>query len=636
MANERPRSIFSRLVRSVFLIFTGYFALLGVLVTTVSLLIAVGVYKKLKNDDTQAETPARKAAASASLDDSIVRITLENGVSSSEISDRAKFFSQIFGGEFPAQLQDLEITLRRAAEDNRVHAILLDMENGGGDFVTITALRRALVKFEESKKPVYVHINEGDTLPYYLASVGTKVNLAPISGLTLPGPAFQLTYFSSALKKLGVEMEVVRAGKYKSAMEAFVLDQPSPETLEMYNSMESSLRGHVVEGISAGRKKPKEEVDGWLKRSLFTSQQSLQKGLVDRLGYLPEWIEEIKQEAKATNIVSYEKYLRETEKMDDKLEAPKMGSGKQPALAMIEASGEIVMGGSNGETTGRIVPKELIKELQWAADQDEVKAVIFRIDSPGGSALASDLIWNEVRKLREKKPVIVSMGTVAASGGYYIAAPATMIVAEPTTITGSIGVIGAVPKGLQIADKWGVSFHIVTESDRRNYLNFGTKSTEADKQILGESIEETYNAFVRKVAEGRKQDPQHIYAIAQGRVYTGAEALRLGLVDKLGGLTEAVREAKIAAKLDPDKLYPLDHYQPDDENLLDCLTAGNAWNCLKDFKSGASARIAELSGEPKLLSGPLKTLREVEGLLGDSKVLAYWPGHVVWSEGEER
>ncbi len=636
MSQARQRGIFSRVMRSIFMIFTGYFALLGILVTTVSLLIGIGIYKKLKSPDGFDVKP-KQAAAPVEIDDSILKITIDRGIVSETLSDRQKLFSQIFASEMPMTLGELDAGLRHAAEDKRVKGILIDVENGGADFVTTSALRRSLLKYQASEKPLFVHLNEGDTLLYYLASTASKINLAPVSGLSIPGPAFQLTYFGAALKKLGVELEVVRAGKFKSAMEPFVLDQPSPETLEMYGAIEGSLRSTLIEGIATGRKKTKEQVDAWLKRSMFTSQQSLQQGLVDRIGYLPQWVDEIKAEVKAKNVIDLDKYNSATEDMDSSRKAPLMGSGEEPSIALIEASGEIVMD-AGGESSGRITPKGLIPQLKWARERDAVKAVVLRIDSPGGSALASDLIWDEVRKLSEKKPLVVSMGAVAASGGYYIAAPATLIVAEPTTITGSIGVIGAAPKGLQVAEKWGVSFHLITQSERKSYLNFSTRSSDQDKQILGESIDETYNAFVNKVASGRKQDPQHIFAIAQGRVYTGLEATKLGLVDKLGGRDEAIREAEVLAKLDPEKLNKMERYEPEDESMLDCLIGGSFWECVKEMRSGARSGLASLkesSTQPGLRL-PLATVEQIERLLNDSSVLAYWPGAVVWTPGKGR
>lgn len=625
MNKPRQRGIFSRLLRSIFMIFTGYFALLGILVTTVCLLIGIGVYRRLSDSDLVTKP---RAVALPEIESSIVQITIDRAITSESLTDRQKFFSSLFANDLPISAKELETTLRRAASDKRVKGVLLDIENGGADFITTTALRRSLVEFQKSQKPLYVHMNEGDTMLYYLASSAHRISLAPVSGLTIPGPAFQLMYFGSALKKLGVELEVVRAGKYKSAMEPFVLDNPSPETLEMYGAIESNLRSVLLDAISEGRKKSKDQVDAWLKRSLFTSKQSVSQGLVDRIGYLPQFIDEIKKESGAENVVAYEKYLSNSESVENQKLAPKMGSDA-PGLALIEAQGEIVMD-SAGDSDGKITPKNLIKELIWAANKDEVKAVIFRIDSPGGSALASDLIWDEVRKLAEKKPVVVSMGSVAASGGYYIAAPATMIVAEPTTITGSIGVIGAAVKGLGVPEKWGVNFHLVSQSERKNYLNFGSKSSEQDKQILGESIDETYNAFVNKVASGRKQDPQHIFAIAQGRVYTGLEASKIGLVDKLGGFTDAVREAKILAKLDPELLYPLNRYEPEDESLMDCLMGGSAWQCMKDFRQGTKSEISALTVNP-LLKTPMKHWEAFQSVMKDSEVLAYWPGQLNWS-----
>ena len=626
MNKPRQRGIFSRLLRSVFMIFTGYFALLGILVTLVTLLIGVGIYKKLSESEVVLNQGT--TIRSPDLEDSIVKITVDRGITSASLTDRQKFFSSIFAEELPLFAKELEVTLRRAAVDKRVKGVLLDLQNGGADFITTSALRRSLAEYQKSQKPLYVNMNEGDTLLYYLASGADNINLAPVSGITIPGPAFQLMYFGSALQKIGVEMEVIKAGKFKSAMEPFVLDAPSPETLEMYGALEVNLRSTLLDAISEGRKKTRDEVNTWLKRSLFTSQQSLSMGLVDRLGYLPQWIDEIKQETQAKNIVDFSKYLNGSEEFEEQKLAPNMGSGA-PSLALIEASGEIVMD-AGGDAEGKITPKNLIKELIWAREQDDVKAVVLRIDSPGGSALASDLIWDEVRKLAEKKPLVVSMASVAASGGYYIAAPAALILAEPTTITGSIGVIGASVKGLGVPEKWGVNFHIISESDRKQYLNFGSRSSEQDKQIIGESISETYKAFVTKVATGRKQDPNHIYAIAEGRVYTGLEASKIGLVDKLGGLTDAVREAKLLAKLDPELLYPLNRYEPEDESLMDCLVGGSAWQCVKDFRKGVQSEVSALTVNP-LLRTPLEKWEAVRGMVQESQILTYWPGQVNWT-----
>ncbi len=621
MQETRQRGFFGRLLHNIFLIITGYLAFVGLIVTILSIGLGVLIYRQFGEGSSMGGMETLKKPA-AIVDRSIIRIKLDRPLSMQSIDEGDRIWSQLFSNKLPIALDDLQQTLRRAAEDKRIKGVLLDVENTQADLTTVTALRRALEQFRGSQKPVFVYLNEGDSSLYYLASVANKVSLAPISGLTIPGPNLQLTYFGSALAKLGVQLEVVKAGRYKSAMEAFVQDAPSAETLEMYQSIESSLRSTLVEAVAAGRQKPVETVTGWFKHSLFTSQEALTQGLVDRLGYASDWEEELKQAADADAFVEFEKYLDGS----DEIEKPRFATGDE-AIGLIEAEGEIAMASSG--SSSQITPERLIEQLRWAAEEEQVKAIVLRIDSPGGSALASDLIWDEVQKLALKKPLVVSMGSVAASGGYYIAAPAALIVAEPTTITGSIGVIGAIPKGLQVAEKWGVHFHTVTGSDRKSYLNFGTASTPEDKSILGNSIKYTYDAFVQKVAAGRKQAPEKIYEIAEGRVYTGSEALKLGLVDRLGGLREALQAAKELGKLDPEKLYSVLHYRPKAQSLIECLRENSKlWECVAESQ-GTHLGLGTLA-----LPG-LSSLQKLERMIKDDHVLAYWPGHVQWRQGRE-
>ncbi|MDQ3234689.1 MAG: signal peptide peptidase SppA, partial [Pseudobdellovibrionaceae bacterium] len=571
-------------------------------------------------DDSDTKSIKGTTAANTEIDHSILHLKLDRPIVPQSLDDSDRFFGSLFNETVPVSLLDLQTALRRAAEDARVQAVLLDITNTGGSFSTMTALRRSLDTYRASQKPLYVSLNDGDTSIYYLASAGNQISLSPLGGLTVTGPAFQLAYFGSALDKLGVQFEVVKAGKFKSAMEAFVQDTPSPETLEMYGALEASLRGTVATAIANNRKRSVAEVNGWLKRSIFTSQEALKEGLVDRVGYLPAWLEELKTATKAQRFVELRPYLSGSAQLDE----ARIYKGSE-AIALIRAEGEIV--NSTRSNSDQIAPDHLIEELQWAAADDDVKAVVMRIDSPGGSALASDLIWDEVRKLAEKKPLVVSMGAVAASGGYYIAAPATMIVAEATTITGSIGVIGGMPKGLKVAEKWGVNFHMVTASDRKDYLNFATKSSEADKELIRGSIKDTYDTFVQKVAAGRKQAPERIFQIAEGRVYTGADAVTIGLVDRLGGFHEAVRAAKELAKLDPEKFYSLEEYQPQPKNLLDCIRSGNIGECVTTLQDSESF-LPWKSRTPLPLG--LDQLQHATELLQSGQALAYWPGAVRW------
>jgi protease-4 len=620
MGDGKNRGFLGRLLRSLFVIITSYLALVGLMVTILGILIGVFIFKAIRDQDSGMKSIKATQAANTEIEQSILHLKLDRPIVPHQLDDRDRFFGSLFNETVPVSLLDLQTALRRATEDTRVHAVLLDITNVEGSFSTMTALRRSLEAYRASEKPLYVSLSDGNTSTYYLATAGNQISLTPLGGLSITGPAFQLAYFASALDKLGLQFEVIKAGKFKSAMEAFTQDAPSPETLEMYSALEASLRGTVSTAVASNRKHSVAEVNAWLKRSFFTSQEALKEGLVDRVGYLPAWLDELKTATKAQRFVELRPYLQGSGHLDE----ARISKGPE-AIALIRAEGEIV--NSTRSSSDQIAPEPIIEELQWAAKEDNVKAVVMRIDSPGGSALASDLIWDEVRKLAEKKPVVVSMGAVAASGGYYIAAPATMIVAEPTTITGSIGVIGGMPKGLKVPEKWGVNFHVVTASDRKDYLNFAAKSSEADKELIRHSIKETYDTFVQKVAAGRKQSPDRIYQIAEGRVYTGADALTLGLVDRLGGFHEAVRAAKELAKLDPEKFYTLEEYQPEPRNLFDCIRSGSLGDCLSTLQDSESF----LSWKSRVqLPLGLDKLKDVTELLESGEPLAYWPGALRW------
>ncbi len=607
MAERSSWDVIKRFFRGLFMVLTGYFALLGLGVTILGGLLAFALYKHVQGGE-GGSSPAVHLAK-PSLENSVLKITLDRPLTVESLGERQKLLGALFNETLPTSLDEVQVALRRATDDVRVQGVYLHVTNASAGLSTLTSLRRSLEQYTSSQKPLYIHLDEGDSNFYFLATAAQKINLSPVGGLTIPGPAFQLTYFGSALEKLGVQLEVVKAGKYKSAMESFVQDQPSPETLEMYQAMEGSLRNTMVGAIAKGRKRTDAEVRAWLKSSFFTSQQALKQGLVDRVGYASDWEEELKTELKAQSIVDWSDYLDQT----DDLDKPKLSEDGN-SIALIEARGEIVSGVDDARGEG-IAPHTMIEELKWAADDNDIKAVVLRVDSPGGSAMASDLIWDEVRKLSVKKPLVVSMGSVAASGGYYISAPARLIYAEPTTITGSIGVIGAIPKGIKLAEKWGVNFHMVTGSDRKDYLNFGSKSSIEDKAVLGESIKETYDTFVQKVAEGRKQDVKRVYEIAEGRVYTGAEALNIGLVDRLGGLRDAFQGAKELAQLDVNKLYPIARYQPKAESLLDCFGEESPWQCFSELQGGLQL--------PELW----RPLQRLAKLLSEDRVLAYWPGY---------
>lgn len=558
MESHRQRNPIIRFLSFIWSMIKAYLMAIGLLATLLPILI---FYMAFHMAD------GRISRQSKIPDSEKVTITmsLEGTIREHQIDMTDELFNRLFGNSLGVDLSDVHTTLKRAAEDARVQGVFVELKGLDGSLASFSSLRRLFEQYRVSKKPLYIHIHHADNKLYYLASVASHLTLTPVGEMIIPGPVFNLVYMGSALKKLGVTMEVVRAGRYKSAMEPLVEDQPTADTMEMYRSMEESLRQEMAVKIGQDRGKDEATVRGELKHSIFTAPQALQAKLVDELVYLEDANGRFEADMKGAKPYDMYEYLDGSENLDQ----VRMAKGHSEQLALIEAVGEIQMDGpADGEF---ILPEPLIEELQWARDNDEIKAVVLRVVSPGGSALASDMIWSAVKSLAAKKPLVVAMGGVAASGGYYIAAPAHKIIAEPTTITGSIGVIGALPKGQAFAEKYGVSFHTVTQSDRAGLLNFGGKMSEQDRTIVGEGIEQFYKTFIGKVAEGRKMSVEQVDQLAQGRVYTGQEALQLKLVDQLGSVVDAFREAKILANLNPDRIYPLGHYEGRRKSLAECL-----------------------------------------------------------------
>ncbi len=605
---QRPRrNPVHRVLRFIGGAFKAYFISIGVLVTVMPFLIFFVVQRVSVSE------PKAKAQIAAG-EKIIVKVDL-TGELVEESQDVTKTFIQrLFGEDYIVDVSDVESMLRRAAMDKRVKGVIVDLNALRGSSAAYASLRSSFARFKESKKPLVVHMSSANTNDYYLASIGDEISVAESASLETIGPVFQLVYVGNGLKKLGIDFEVIRTGRYKSAFEPFVTNAPSDATKEMYNSMEESLRGHLIEAIAAARQKNPQEVKTWLARGFYTPPEAVEAGMINTISYYPTAEEEFKKKVGAETVMKSSDYLDASGNVDEPF-VDYTGD----KVALIEAVGTIYGDEALG-TQEAITPRPLIKQLKWAAKEDDIKAVVFRISSPGGSALASDLIWDEVRKLAAKKPVVVSMGDVAASGGYYISAPATKIFAEPSTLTGSIGVIAAMPKGKSLEEKYGVSFFTITQSNRRRLLNFSDTPSEEDKKLLGGQVDYTYDLFLRKVAEGRKIPIERVKELAEGRVYTGMQAKELGLVDGLGGLREAFQEAKKLGKLDPNKLYPIAQHQGVRFNIFECFN--NPLTMMQCLNKGDK----DSSVFSSLLQQTLTPAQTLERLAHQDPLLAVWPG----------
>ncbi len=410
---------------------------------------------------------------------------------------------------------------------------------------------------------------------------------------------------------------MIRAGQFKSAFEPLVLNEPSSETQKAYAAVEASLRQFMVADIAQGRKTDPSKADAWLRRSLYTAKEAHAEKLVDALSYQEAFEESFEKTAK---LVSFADYHAPAAR---KGVAARVFQTNNEGIALIEVVGEMFIEHSEMLEKSTFDFDAIQEELKWAREEEDVKAVVLRIDSPGGSALVADLLWDSVRRLSETKPVVVSMGAYAASGGYYMAAPAAKILAQPMTITGSIGVIGLIPNFEEFRNKYGVSFHLISGTDRRNLLNHGSHLSEEDRTLLDKQIRSTYETFINRVATGRKKTFAQIDAVAQGRVWTGLQAKELGLVDEIGGLSEAFHAAKQVAKLDVTKEYPVLHYEAPTNSLHQCLKKGGLKSCLaSELSSQAPTGLARLPWLQVLSRWVLHSPKEkILTMLPDSVVL---------------
>lgn len=505
---------------------------------------------------------------------------------------------------------DIHRGLRKAAKDDRVKGLWITTGSLLSSATTINELRRVIAEFKaSSNKPVMIHSAILTNSVLLLASVADELIIPPLADIHIPGPQFQLTYFGEAVEKLGFGFDVVKAGRFKSAMEPMTSNTPSAASREMYGAMLEASNSFFVETIAAGRKQSVQKVQGWFADAVFSPEQAVKAGLADKLGYAVDFAATFASSLKAETY-RFRSYIHRSK-------ALRLTESNSSPVAIIDAQGEITSLAAGGDEG--ITPQRMLKRLQWAAEEDDIKAVVLRVNSPGGSANASDIIWKEIRRLQGKKPVVVLMTDVAASGGYFLAAGGSKIVADPLTITGSIGVIYAATYAPKVKEKYGVSFHSIA-GPNREVRSFSEPLSASERSRLQDSIAYTYESFLDRVALGREQDKKRIAPLAEGRVYTGKEALALGLVDQLGGLNEAVALAQKLAKLDGNP-WPLRTYSSDSPFR-------QAFEMMSSFNTQLGTRLEEgllshATGTPSVG----KSLTRWKHWAEQRVALSYWPYH---------
>ena len=477
-----------------------------------------------------------------------------------------------FENNAPLGLRDIINSIEKAKIDDRIKGIYIQIPYLQASFATTEEIRAALVSFKESGKFIVSYSENYGQTEFYLTSVADEIYMNPSGNLSFDGLTAQLMFFKDALSRLDVEMQVIRHGKFKSAIEPFIREDMSEENKEQMNALIHSIWNHQLNTISEARSVSVEQLnaiaDGLKIRK---AEDAKELGLVDGLMYEDEVMELLKvklgmesdDKLKFASMKEMKKVFKHKlkgkgskEQTDSTAtEAPEERINSKNKIALVFAEGEIVSGESKNDVMGSETIANAIKE---ARTDDRVKAIVFRVNSPGGSALASDVIWREVKLAKEEKPVIVSMGGAAASGGYYISCAADKIYAENSTITGSIGVFGLIPnmKGM-MNNKLGITFDHVNTNDYSDGLSPFRPMAEMERQAIQDMIEDVYDEFTSRVAEGRGMTQAEVDSIGQGRVWTGVLAKEIGLVDEIGGLEDAIAEAVEMAELSDYKIKEL-------------------------------------------------------------------------------
>ncbi len=461
-------------------------------------------------------------------------------------------FLDPFGGDNSAGLVNLKKAIAAAKTNENIKGIYLNAGLFGAGQAGLLELREALQDFKESGKFIVAYDEAYSEGGYFLASVADEIYLNPLGGIDFNGFSSEGIFLKGFFEKVGIKPEVFRVGEFKSAVEPFILDKMSPENRLQTQYFLDDINGHAIALIAESRKIAKDSL-------IKINHQMLVRKPKDAVTY--KLATALKYEDEVHSILKEKLGLKEDDQIST-INATDLGGLAKSKnitspnrIAVILAEGEIV----DGDVEGAISSEKFAKEIRKARKDENIKAIVLRVNSPGGSILASEVIWREMSEAKKVKPVIVSMGEVAASGGYYIAAPADTIVAQPNTITGSIGIFGILFNVQELVnDKLGVTTDVVSTGELSDFGNMARPLTEVERTIIQSSVEDGYETFISRVAEGRGMHPDSVRKVASGRVWTGTQAKARGLVDVLGGLDTAVGIA--AAKIKAGEDYRVVYY----------------------------------------------------------------------------
>lgn len=515
-------------------------AVVGVVISSIiCMLIIVGVISSAISSDSEVKIKPN----------SILHVRLDGPVIEREPKNE---FAKLtgFSDDRKIGLDAIVTSIMRAKDDENIKGIYLETEDVEAGMASVEEIRKALVDFKKSGKFIYAYGESYSQKGYYLSSVANQVFLNPQGGMDFKGIGAQIMFYKKMLEKLNINVQIFRHGKFKSAVEPFDLEKMSPSNRLQTMTYVGALWNHMLVGISTERKVDVVTLNGLATDlAIRNAQDAVTHKLIDKTLYYDQVIDELKTKAgikknEKLSLVTLDKYRESKDNGKDEVVPSKN------KIAVIYAVGSIESGEGDDETIGS---DRIARAIREAREDSTIKAVVLRVNSPGGSALASDVIWREVVLTKAAKPVVVSMGDVAASGGYYIACGADMIVAEPNTITGSIGVFGLIPEaGTMLSENIGITIDTLNTNKNAGIGSIYRLVTPLEGEVIQQGVEDVYATFISRVAEGRGMTTAEVDSIGQGRVWAGSDALRIGLVDTLGSLNDAIAIAARKAKLGKD------------------------------------------------------------------------------------
>jgi len=513
----------------------------------------------------------RAASRPPSVSDDTVILVKLSGDIPERIAVTTPFSLPFIGGGESGTIRDYWELFRKAAADRRVRAIVLEPDGLSSGWGKLDELRSGVRKFRASGKPVYAYLRSPNARDYYVATAADRIYMAPQGALDLKGMRFEMTFYRGLLDKVGAEVIVERAGKYKDAPEEYTRTGPSEFSQEMMNSLLDGLYGQFVSVLGSARNKTSGEIRAIIDQGPYLAAGALAAGLVDELKYEDQVFDALASRLK----VSKPPHMAGTDYM--KVTPESAGLAPKARIAFVAASGSIVQS-SDDELLGGfdfISANEMRPLLRKIREDSSIKGVILRINSPGGDSFASDQIWHDVQLLAKKKPLVVSMSDTAASGGYYVAMSGGPIVAYPATFTGSIGVFYGKVNLRGLYDKLGITKDIIARGKFADIDSTYTPLTPAGRARLAHFVDATYQTFLQRVAEGRHMQVSQVEPIAQGRVWLGSQARENGLVDQLGGIDRAIEIVKQKASIPKSEEVRLVGY-PARKTFLQWLTGASS------------------------------------------------------------